>query len=97
MSANGLPSNSSEVAIRFMSAIERASRKASTNRFDVRFRPEKVRLFTIRVVQEMIEAHNSPIITHLTTQSASMNMVTGPMVAPCLIEVGGFPGLAAGV
>ena len=88
MSAKGLPSNSSEVATRFMSVIERASRKASRNLEVWRFRPARLISLMTRMVQVRTEASSRPTITTFTTGVALKNMPTRVMFAPPLMLVG---------
>src|SRR5580700_2870854 len=83
MSAIGLPSYSSEAAMRLMSGTDRAPRNASRNRSDSRFRPANSISLVIRSVHERTEHKASPRITAFTTQVAPINMVTGvSLVAP---------------
>ena len=88
MSANGLPSNSSDVATRFMSVIERASRKASRNLLVWPLRMRKLTSLMIRVVQETMEASSRPTITVFTTGVAWMNICTGVILPAPLMVVG---------
>ena len=88
MSASGLPSNSSLMEIRAMSLMDLAPRNASTKRSEERLRLPNSMSFVTSRVQEKIEASTRPIITTLTTGSASRNMVIGVRRRPWETLVG---------
>ena len=78
MSASGLPANSSDSAILPMSVIDLAPRKVSRNWLVIRFSELNSKIFRMRIVQENSEASARPIITTLTSGSASTNISHGP-------------------
>src|SRR5690606_39050740 len=82
MSASGLPSNSSEVARRRMSARLRAPRYSSRKRLVFLFSELNSTSLMSSSVQEKIEARTRPAITTLTTGCAIMNMAIGVRPAP---------------
>src|SRR6185312_1760135 len=88
MSAIGLPSNSSEVAMRAMSLTERAPRKASRKLSEDLFSERNSRSFVTSRVHEKIEHSRRPIMTTLTTGSASRNIWIGVRRPAFLIWVG---------
>src|SRR5580704_6428618 len=88
MSAIGLPSYSSPLAMRLMSEIDRAPRKASRKLSDSRLRLANSRSLVTSSAQERIEHRARPRITVFTTQVALMNMVTGVSLPASLIVVG---------
>jgi hypothetical protein len=88
MSAIGLPSNSSEVAMRAMSLIERAPRKASRKLSEVLFKERNSSSLVTSMVQVRTEQSSKPIITTLTTGSASRNIWIGVSLPAFLIWVG---------
>src|ERR1700710_1859349 len=93
MSAIGLPSYSSEIAIRPMSLTDFAPRKASRKLSETRFRERNSMSLVIIRVQEKTEANSKPTITNFTTILASMNIV--PMfILPAWAICGGWLGSA---
>src|SRR5579863_5445035 len=101
MSAIGLPSKSSDAAMRLMSGTDRAPRNASKNRSDSRLSPANSISLVISSVQERTEHKASPRITAFTTQVAPMNIVIGvsllaPPDALAAIELAASGVLAAG-